>query len=74
MIDPIMQDLRAKLLEKERLTTKSVAIENSISRRVAASFLESLPFLDTSNEQCYEITRYILENIGGKIGTCLLVL
>jgi hypothetical protein len=68
MNEAIVQDLRTKLFDKEHLTTKSVAIEHSISRSAAASLLESLPYLDTSKEQSYEITRCFYDKRDDKFG------
>lgn len=66
MNETVLQDLRTRLFDKEHLTTKSVAIEHSISRSVAASLLESLPYVDTSKEQSYEITRCVYDKKGDK--------
>lgn len=68
MNETIVQDLRTKLFDKEHMTAKSVAIEHSISRSVAASLLESLPYLDTSKEQSYEITRCVYDKRDDKFG------
>lgn len=73
MNEAILQDLRSKLFDKEHLTTKSVAIEHSISRSAAASLLESLPYIDTSKEQTYEITRCVYDKKGDKFGRWLLL-
>ena len=63
----ILQDLHTKLhSEQKRITSKSLAIEQSIPRSKAEFLLEALPYHDTSQDFDYEITRCIFEKQGDK--------
>ena len=65
----ILQDLHTQLhAEQKRITSKSLAIEQSITRTNAESLLEALPYYDTSQEFMYDITRCIFEKRGKKFG------
>jgi hypothetical protein len=65
----ILQDLYSQLhVEKKRISSKSLAIEQSISRTKAESLLEALPYHDTAQEFIYDITRCIFEKHDGKFG------
>lgn len=67
----ILNDLHTELhAEHKHLTAKGVAIEHSIPRNVATALLEAVPFFNLSegSECTYEVTRCVLENVGGRFG------